>query len=119
VPALQVPATWQGSLAVQTIGLLPVQTPFWQVSVRVHALPSLHEGPVVGAQVPVAGAQVEHPVHTAPSSCHCPAPLHVCGCWPLHRLEVGAHAVHVPPLQTIGHTAPLSAHCPVASHFCG
>src|SRR5439155_1562395 len=31
----QVPATWHWSEAVQTTGLLPVQTPLWQVSVCV------------------------------------------------------------------------------------
>jgi len=41
VDVLQVPATWHGSLAVQTTGFEPVQTPLWHVSVCVHALPSL------------------------------------------------------------------------------
>src|SRR5262245_44811393 len=57
----QVPATWHGSLAVQTTGFAPVQTPDAQVSVRVQALPSLHDVPS-GAlgfeQVPLAGLQV-------------------------------------------------------------
>src|SRR2546421_257729 len=42
VPGLHVPATWHWSLAVQVTGLLPVHVPLWQVSVWVHALPSLH-----------------------------------------------------------------------------
>src|SRR5437870_708981 len=33
------------SEAVQTTGFPPVQTPAWQVSVCVHALPSLHADP--------------------------------------------------------------------------
>jgi hypothetical protein len=37
----QVPAAWHGSLAVQTTGLDPVQTPAWQVSVCVQGLLSL------------------------------------------------------------------------------
>jgi hypothetical protein len=45
VVVLQVPATWQGSLAVHVTGLLPVQAPFWQLSVCVQALLSLHEVP--------------------------------------------------------------------------
>jgi hypothetical protein len=39
-------ATWQSSAAEQTTGLAPVQTPAWQVSVCVHALPSSHLVPV-------------------------------------------------------------------------
>jgi hypothetical protein len=56
VPPLQ---TWQ---AGQTTGLLPVQTPPWQVSVWAHGLPSSHAVPsglagleqsrVLGSQVP-------------------------------------------------------------------
>src|SRR5438093_1203047 len=41
----QVPTTWHWSEAVQTTGLLPVQTPLWQVSVCVQALPSLQALP--------------------------------------------------------------------------
>ena len=47
VAGSQVPATWHWSEAVQTTGLLPVQTPLWQVSVCVQALPSLHVVPSV------------------------------------------------------------------------
>src|SRR5437879_10487229 len=57
----QVPATWHWSEAVQTTGLLPVQTPLWQVSVCVHALPSLQVLPLAFAgfeHVPVVGEQV-------------------------------------------------------------
>ena len=63
VPAVgeQVPTTWHWSEAVQTTGLLPVQTPLWQVSVCVQALPSLQALPLVFAgfeHVPVVGEQV-------------------------------------------------------------
>src|SRR5207249_6719656 len=63
VPAagLQLPTTWHWSEAVQTTGLLPVQTPLWQVSVCVQALPSLQVLPLVFAgfeHVPVVGEQV-------------------------------------------------------------
>ena len=61
VALLHVPALWHWSLAVQTIGLAPVQTPAWQVSVWVHELPSLHVVPValLGLlHVPVAALQV-------------------------------------------------------------
>src|SRR5206468_2387339 len=41
VAGLHVPASWHWSPAEQTTGLAPVQTPAWQVSVCVQALPSL------------------------------------------------------------------------------
>jgi hypothetical protein len=54
-------ATWQASPPVQTTALPPVQDPVWQVSVRVHALPSSHAVPsdlAAGVpQPPVAGSQ--------------------------------------------------------------
>jgi hypothetical protein len=46
---------------VQVTGLLPVQIPAWQVSVRVQALPSLQvePSPLAGfEQAPFAGSQV-------------------------------------------------------------
>src|SRR5437667_170156 len=63
VPAAgsQVPATWHWSEAEQTTGLEPVQVPFWQVSVCVQALPSLHAVPLPAsglAHRPVAVSQV-------------------------------------------------------------
>src|SRR6185503_15293856 len=54
VAGLQVPARWHWSLAAQVTGFVPEQMPAWQMSVWVHALPSLHVPPVVGAQVPTA-----------------------------------------------------------------
>ncbi len=56
----QVPAVWHWSEAVQTTAL-PVHTPLWQVSVCVHALPSLQVLPLAFAgfeHVPVVGEQV-------------------------------------------------------------
>ncbi len=61
VAGSQVPATWHWSEAVQTTGLLPVQTPLWQVSVCVQALPSLHAVPLLAFGLehwPVAVLQV-------------------------------------------------------------
>jgi hypothetical protein len=62
VAGLHVPAVWHWSEAVQTTGLLPVQTPAWQVSVWVQASPSsqgvlfafggLEHCPVAGLHVP-------------------------------------------------------------------
>ena len=57
----QVPTTWHWSEAVQTTGLLPVQTPLWQVSVCVQALPSLQGEPFAFGgfeQAPVEGSHV-------------------------------------------------------------
>jgi hypothetical protein len=39
---------------VQVTGLPPVQTPLWQVSVWVQALPSLQVSPVLGEQMPTS-----------------------------------------------------------------
>ena len=58
---LHVPATWHWSLAVHVTGLEPVQVPFWQASLWVHALPSLQVVPfeAVGfEQVPLLGSHV-------------------------------------------------------------
>jgi hypothetical protein len=49
VLVLQVPAVWHWSGAAQVTGLAPVHVPAWQVSVCVHALPSLHEVPLTFA----------------------------------------------------------------------
>jgi hypothetical protein len=53
-----VPAVWHWSSGMQLTGFEPVQTPFWQVSVCVHALPSLQGVPLVAAVLthrPVSG----------------------------------------------------------------
>ena len=42
VAGLHVPAEWHWSLGVHTSGFDPVQTPPWQTSLLVQALPSLH-----------------------------------------------------------------------------
>jgi len=107
---------------LQTTELPPTQTPFWQVSVSVHALPSLQAVPVCGAQLDVAAVQVVHAAHAAPTFCHAPLESHVCGCGPLHCLVVGEHTPVQVPLaaaQTNLHAAPSSAHWPVRSQVCG
>ena len=66
VDGLHVPATWHWSLAVQVTELPPMHTPFWQVSVCVHALPSLHV-------VPFAATGLEHapvPESQVPATWH-------------------------------------------------
>src|SRR2546428_162542 len=64
VAGLHVPAAWHWSEGVHATGLAPTQTPAWQVSVCVQALPSsqplpsgragLLHAPVAGVQVPAA-----------------------------------------------------------------
>jgi hypothetical protein len=62
VAGLQVPGSWQASDATHTTGLLPTQTPAWQLSLCVQALPSLQVVPSgfagPAAHVPVAASQV-------------------------------------------------------------
>src|SRR5437879_3036072 len=95
----QVPATWHWSEAVQTTGLLPVQTPLWQVSVCVHALPSLQVLPLAFAgceHVPAAGAQV-------PAVWHWSEAVQATGLLPVHtplwQVSVCVHAL--PSLQVL------------------
>jgi hypothetical protein len=60
-PPLHVPAAWHWSLAVQTIGLVPVQTPFMHLSVCVQASPSLQGVSLSGGgseQTPSVGLHV-------------------------------------------------------------
>ncbi len=65
-PRCTCPRRWHWSGAAQTTGFAPVQVPAWQVSVCVHALPSLHAvavGPRGFEQTPVAGLHVPAPWH--------------------------------------------------------
>src|SRR6266581_2780854 len=60
VPGSQVPASWHWSRALQTTGFAPVQTPAWQESLCVQALPSLQVVPLTWSgleQTPLAGSQ--------------------------------------------------------------
>jgi hypothetical protein len=101
VVALHVPATWQASLAAQVTGFEPVQTPAWQVSVCVHALPSLQVVPfaAVGFEhVPVDGLHVPAVWHASPAA-------HVTGFEPVQtpawQVSVCVHALpslQLPPL---------------------
>jgi hypothetical protein len=57
VAVLHVPAEWHWSEAEHTTGFAPVQVPDWQVSLCVHALPSLQAVPFAAdgfEQAPVA-----------------------------------------------------------------
>jgi hypothetical protein len=105
VPGSQVPAVWQESEAVQVTGLLPVQVPFWQVSVFVHALPSLQVVPLATTgfeHVPVEGLHV-------PAAWHASAAAQVTRLLPVQapfwHVSVLVHALpslHDVPLVAIG-----------------
>jgi hypothetical protein len=61
VLVLHVPAVWHASLAVHVMGFAPVHVPFWQLSLCVHALPSLQAVPLAATgfeQVPDVGSHV-------------------------------------------------------------
>jgi hypothetical protein len=80
VVVLQLPAVWHWSLAVHVTELPPVHVPAWQVSVWVHALPSLHD-------VPSDFAGLEHR----------PVPvLHVTASW---HWSLAVHVTAFPPVQ--------------------
>src|SRR5207253_2002595 len=67
----QVPATWHWSLAVQVTGLPPVQTPAWQLSAWVQALPSLQLAPFAAGgfeQTPLCGLQTPATWHWSPAA---------------------------------------------------
>jgi len=122
-PGSHVPPVWHWPGIPQTTAAPGVHVPFVHVSPCVHALPSLHDVPVVGEQVPVDSEQAEQPVHVAGSFCQRPFASHVCGCAvPLHCLEPGVQTpVHAPLVgsQMKVHAFPLFCHLPVASHVCG
>src|SRR5881296_2614658 len=93
VAVSQVPATWHWSCAVHTAGLEPVLVPLSQVSLCVHALPSVHTVPLGFAgfeHCPVAVSQVPATWHW---SCAVQTtafePVQV----PLSQLSVCVHAL--------------------------
>jgi hypothetical protein len=112
----QMPAEWHWSLAVQTTGLVPVQTPTRQASTWVQALPSLHWVPslafdhvvveTAGAQTwqALAGSTVPAAMSVPPmkqSAAHVPVPSQT---WPLPQLvplgSVDHAVVEIPGEQT-------------------
>src|SRR5437879_6644512 len=108
----QVPATWHWSEAVQTTGLLPVQTPLWQVSVCVHALPSLQVLPLAFAgfeHVPVVGEQV-------PAVWHWSEAVQATGLLPVHTplWQVSVCVQALPSLQALPLAFAGFEHVPVA-----
>jgi hypothetical protein len=61
--------------------------------------------------------------HVAPTFCQVgPAPVHCCGCAPLHPMAFIVHVPHTPP-EHAGvlpeHAEPLFCHCPSVPHVCG
>src|SRR5437667_262470 len=112
VAVLQVPATWHWSEAVQTTGLLPVQSPLWQVSVCVQALPSLHAVPSILAgseHAPVAGLQV-------PAVWHWSEAVQTTGLAPVHTplWQVSVWVQPSPSLQAVPSVVGGFEHGPVA-----
>jgi hypothetical protein len=112
VAGSQVPASWHWSLAVHTTELLPVHAPAWQVSVCVHALPSLQTVPSIFAgllHVPVAPSQL-------PTSWHWSAAVQVTGLLPTQlpawQVSVCVHAF--PSLQIVPSIFAGLLHVPVA-----
>ena len=124
VVGLQVPASWHWSGAVQTTGLAPVHAPAWQVSLRVHALPSSHVVPLGFAgleQAPLAGLQV-------PASWHWSGAVQRTGFAPVHapawQVSLRVHALpssHVLPSGLAGlEQAPVAGlQVPASWHWSG
>jgi hypothetical protein len=108
---LHVPAVWHASLAVHVTGFDPVHVPFWQLSLWVHALPSLHDVPFAATgfeHVPLAGSQV-------PAVWHASLAVHVTALPPVHvpfwQLSLCVHAL--PSLQDVPLAATGFEHVPV------
>src|SRR5437016_5498140 len=120
VAGSQVPAVWHWSEAVQTTAL-PVHTPLWQVSVCVHALPSLQVLPLAFAgfeHVPVAGSQVPAVWHWSEAVQTTALPVHT----PLWQVSVRVHALsslQVLPLAFAGfeHVPVAGSQVPAAWHW--
>jgi hypothetical protein len=121
VPVLHVPTVWHVSLAVQVTGLAPVHVPLWHVSVRVHALPSLHAVPFVATGFEHAPVLVLH----VPTAWHWSSAEQVTGFAPVHvplwHVSVCVHALpslHVVPFVATGfeHVPVLVLHVPTVWH---
>lgn len=103
VAVSHVPALWHGSPAAHATGFAPVHAPAWQVSVCVHALPSLHV-------VPSAFEGFEH---TPLFGSHVPAEWH----WSDAAQATGLDPTHAPAWHVYAwlhlfapeHVAPFAA----------
>jgi hypothetical protein len=112
VEGSHVPTVWHWSLAVHATGLLPAHVPFWQVSVRVQALPSLHAVPLAWIGLLHAPVAVSH----IPTSWHWSLAAHTTG---LPPVQVPAWQVSVcvqafPSLQAVPSPFVGLLHAPVA-----
>jgi hypothetical protein len=121
VVASQEPATWQASLAPQTIGFEPAHVPAAHVYAWKHGLLPVHEEPSVAfglEHVPVVGSQV-------PAAWHWSSAVQATGFEPLHvplwQVSLCVHAL--PSLQTVPfeeagfeHVPELGSHVPAAWH---
>src|SRR5438552_728429 len=111
VVGLQVPAVWHWSEAVHTTGFVPTQAPAWQVSLCVHALPSLQGAPsdLTGLlQVPVAGLQV-------PAAWHWSEGVHTSGSAPTQAppRQVSVRVQALPSWQAMPSTGKPARQIPV------
>jgi hypothetical protein len=112
VAGSHVPAAWHWSLAEHVTGLAPTQLPAWQVSLCVHALPSLHAVPFAAAgfeHAPVAGSHV-------PAEWHWSLAEHVTGLAPTQvpAWQVSLCVQAFPSLQLVPFAAAGFEHMPVA-----
>jgi hypothetical protein len=71
-----------------------------------------------GVQTPTQLPPTQAWLEQAVVFCQLPPASQVCGCWTLHCLAPGVHAVQLPAVQTEGQAEPF-AHAPFASHVCG
>ena len=111
VAGLHVPARWHWSGGGQTTGSAPVHAPAWQVSVLVHALPSLQVAPsgrVGFEQTPVAGLHV-------PGVWHWSGVAHTTGFAPVHTpaWQVSVRVQAFPSLHDVSLGATGFEHVPV------
>src|SRR6058998_324237 len=124
VAGLQVPASWHWSSAVQATGFAPVHAPAWQVSGRVHALPSSHAVPLGFAgleQVPVVESQVPASWHwSCAGQVTAFAPVHA----PAWQVSLRVHALassHAVPLGFAGleQVPVVGSQVPASWHWSG
>jgi hypothetical protein len=130
VDGLHVPGVVHWPAAVQTTGFDPTQVPLWQVSVWVHASPSLHVVPLDATgfeHVPVEGLHVPAVWHwsDAVQTTELPA-VHV-PFWQVSFKSQRLPSLHAVPFAATGFEqtpvlglhVPAVLHCPAAVHTTG
>jgi hypothetical protein len=117
-----VPTLWHWSCALHTTGLLPVHVPVWQVSLCVHALPSVHAAPSAFAGLLHTPLVVSH----VPALWHWSCALQTTGLLPVHvpvwQVSACVHAspsLHAAPLALAGllHVPVPELHTPALWHW--